>query len=222
VLIAPDSAGTFWYSSFVESSLSWTAPVQVATGFKWQDTVQLRNGKTFRQIGYAADWMNGGAFTPYLLFMYQKPRSAAGFTQLQGVTCATAPTFSCSPVASFATPANENAILPAMAVSHSSNRGGPVITPYLSYWTDAGSASGTLALRMALINVGTMTLVTKVTTGTQTPCVVENYWGDYDQMIVQEEGLSTAKLIRPGTDSTGAACNANGDPQHVSILSVSP
>lgn len=222
VLIAPDSAGTFWYSYFDESSSAWTTPVQVATGFKWQDTVQLRNGKTFRQIGYAADWMNGGAFAPYLLFFYQKPRSAAGFTQLQGVTCGTSPSFSCAPNAGLVTPANENALLPAMAVSHSSNRGGPVITPYLSYWTDAGSASGTLALRMALIDVGTLTLVTKATTGTQTPCVVSNYWGDYDQMIVQEEGLATAKLVRPGTDSTGAACNSNGDPQHVSMFSMTP
>lgn len=220
VLIAPDSAGTFWYTQFDETALTWSAPVQVATGFKWQERVQLRNGKTLRQIGYAADWVSGGAFPPYLMFFYAKPRSAAGFTQLQGVTCTTAPSFSCTTNAGFVTPANENALLPATAVFHSSNQGGPVIRPYLSYWTDLGSAAGTLALRVA--SAGNLSLVTKATTGSQTPCVVSDYWGDYDQMVIQEEGLASARLIRAGTDSTGAACTANGDPQHVSTFSVVP
>lgn len=105
------------------------------------------------------------------------------------MTCAGSPNFSCSANAGLVTPANANALLPATAVVHSSNQGGPVILPYLSYWTDLGSAAGTLSLRIDSVNTSNLTLTTKATTAAQIPCVVDNYWGDYDQMVVQKRAL---------------------------------
>jgi len=222
-LIAPDSGGRFWVAALNETTLTWSAPVQVASGFVWQDEIRLRNGASFRQIGYSAQWISGFAGSPVLLFVYQLPRSASGFTQLQGVLCSTVPTLGCQTPPGLRTSAFENALLPAVAVAHKFT-GVPLALPYLSYWTDRGSMAGTLALRMDFVDWTIPAFVTKLTGSAQTPCPVVGfgYWGDYDHMIVQEDNTANALLVRTGTDSTGAACTATGDPQHVSILTMAP
>ena len=65
--------------------------------------------------------------------------------------------------------------------------------------------------------------------GSQMPCVFDGYWGEYDEMVVQNDGTATPTFWRFGTDSTKQACSipANHDwapsiVQHVSGFSLPP
>ena len=52
---------------------------------------------------------------------------------------------------------------------------------------------------------------------TETPCSFSNYWGDYDQMPVANNGSSLPIMVRYLTDTTASGC-VGGNPQHVSTV----
>jgi hypothetical protein len=119
------------------------------------------------------------------------------------------------------TPAGSNALLPALAVAERPQvPAPPSVDPWLSYWADNGSAVGELTLTFSKIDLSGGALSTSSTTAQQIPCPKSGgYWGDYDQMAVENNiSLSAApRLVRYVADSTAAACDtSNGVPQHVS------
>jgi hypothetical protein len=91
----------------------------------------------------------------------------------------------------------------------------------ISYW--AVNSSNALTMRFTWIGKP------NTDKGSQIPCVFDGYWGEYDEMVVQNDGTATPTFWRFGTDSTKQACSipANHDwapsiVQHVSGFSLPP
>jgi hypothetical protein len=224
-LIAPDSTRRFWFTSFNETSGSWSTPAQIASGFYWGAVVVLQNGKHIRSRGYTAAWspFSLAIGIPQLYFFYRKPRDTfANVTRIQGVGCTflTPNSPTCGPVTNWITPAQRNAVVPAVTVATVNG----VEHNWLSYWDDQFSASGNLTLTFAQFgNDGSFT--PSATSATQQPCLMSafDYWGDYDDMVVTNDGTASPSLARFVTDSTGATCNStDGIPQHVSRVNKTP
>jgi hypothetical protein len=96
--------------------------------------------------------------------------------------------------------------------------GGGAEQSVLSYWNDNGSANGTVSLTFS--NFSGSSFPVSETTASETPCPrgpSGDYWGDYDSMVVHNDGSNGAVLLRYITDSTASACS-NGLPQHVSFF----
>jgi hypothetical protein len=224
-LIAPDSGGTFWFTAFNETTLTWSTPAFVASGFSWQRPITLKDGKTLREVGYWATWFSSGPSPSSLLFFFEKPGTGT-FTRLQGVACGTIPSLGCSEMPGWTTSTTANAFMAGIAVAHIPQPPSPYprVAPWLSYWNDSARSDGQVTMRWAALNFagsGSLTLIDLGTT--ERPCGAGLYWGDYDQMAVDNDFSASATVLRPFTDSTAATCNTStGDPQHVSLLSISP
>jgi hypothetical protein len=223
-LIAPDSTGTFWYTSLDETTLTWSLPAVVATGFSWQRNLTMQRSSTIlRERGYTEPtWVSNGPSRPSLYFFYSKPASGA-LTRIQGVVCSVTNVFGCSEVPGWGTSNLVNSFMVAMTVAIVPQPPSPFprVAPWISYWSEVRT-DGNLTLNWARVNGdGTLTAFAD-SRAVEGACPAGKYWGDYDTMTVENDLTAGAGLLRPFTDSTSAGCTANGDPQHVSLLRLAP
>ncbi len=212
-LIAPDSSGTFWVARTSNGS-SWTK-VQITTAgdFVWSEKVHLATG-SIEKGKYSADMYN--AFGSDQLVLFYPKKRVNNITRLQGARCGFLGLGgTCTAPAAWITPADSNALFPAVAIANvsASDRRAAV-----SYWTDNASSDGRLTLMLGRIPSGTTSFNITPTGSSQIPCFSGGgYWGDYDAMTVHADFSTLPIYARYVTDSTSGTCGA-GMPQHVSVF----
>lgn len=211
-LIAPDSSGTFWFTTFNDAMNTWAPPITMGSGFTWNQPMALgmRGGKEYAAINVPSP---SGPSTTYLFFrggsnLFGMARQSGGGSSglFQALNVSGNPFHPAVAVATIpSTQPNTPSTFKAM----------------LTYWLPTSLTQA----QMHVTWIGKSNLAK----ATETPCLLGEYWGDYDEMAVQNDGTASPTFWRFATDSTKTTCSppANGDwspnvVQHVSGFSLAP
>jgi hypothetical protein len=223
-LIAPDASGNFWVARLSDAlgTFTWfTTQITSDHAFAWGKNVVLGNNVSISDGRYSADMYSFNGLD-YIYFFYPKNNVPEGPQRLQGARCNFFGMFGvCSSPSNWITDPGANALFPAVAVATVAMLPTPDFRPEMSYWSDNGSADGTLTLNFGRIFTGSQAFTISSTGSSQTPCPRKDdgYWGDYDAMTVHNNGTLLPILVRYFTDSTAeTTCSDDGLPQHVSAF----
>lgn len=221
-LLGRDSLKKIWLSSFANSGSTWTTPVQVASGTENLFETTLKDGTKIRQRGFAAGSSSRGPNPPDIDFFYLKRAPGGVRTQIQGVRCTTSTPITCTLQTSWIKGDDfTDVFLPAVDAAFKPTTRYPNPSRRVSFWTNAGIASGNVRMQLWDYEAG---LISYPTGHYQQTCPdLRDYWGDYDVMFSVGDGTTSGKWVRPITDSTGALCVRNefeASPQDISVFEV--
>jgi hypothetical protein len=210
-MFAPDVQGKFWEISYSPSTGTFSTPLAAPSGYVWEAPLPfgLRGGKE-----YAAAYLPGSAGPGATYLFFQSGNQILGYSHSSGGIPGWTQVFSTS--------AAYRSFHPAVAIATIPNQYPPYSGFHLglTFWNNSGPG-GIAALRYT---TGTLTGISNL--ATETPCPYQNYWGDYDEMFVLNNGTSSPTFYRAFTDSTKSAClTPTSDwsvatPQHVSIIAA--
>jgi hypothetical protein len=218
VIAAVASNGSIWVNTL--SGTTWARPMLAASDFN--NPVAVVNGESIRSLGFTLDvGPQASPFSTVANIWYQ---SGAG---LKGVRCTITPSInaSCFAPSGWHTPTGWTAFSPALAAAHVND--GTMFGHndwFLTTWK--ADTSFVVSMVGARIDLSDSSLIWGAFTGEQVPCAstTNQYWGDYDVMRVEGNGLAAPKFHRGLTVSDSATCSRaqswNALPQHVSELIV--
>ena len=179
----------------------------------------LRSGTSIRSKAYTTLSYALGPSPRELTVVYETFANT-----LTAVRCSGSPSGTVRITHGWNSPSGHVALLPSLALSHVPN-GGPfgIIKVHVTYWDNNAGGSPS---QLTLMAGNPLAASSSTPLLTETPCPFKTYWGDYDEMFVQNDGLANARVWRAFTDST-ARSNPGTDwsssvPQHVSITSYAP
>jgi hypothetical protein len=231
-LIAPDTNGDFWLTSYSVTSGTWGSPVRMSP--KPSGFVPTGVALPFHMFGYreyAAVYVPNSYGPGMTELFYGKStsigQSLVGYALTAGGQPGVSNLFNSEVGHNSFRPAVEVVTIPALP------GGRPSYASLLTYWDDGGQnaetqgPNGILALKYSWAGGAPQMSAA----GEQTPCVVGSvtgYWGYNDEMAVQNNNTATPTFWRFFVDSTDGTCVADDDfdhgtgpsttPQHVSAL----
>lgn len=220
VTVVVPSGSNLQLATYKPASNTWTGITTVATNFSDADVVV--GNKSIRGRAFTAQIR--GANGPVTRVVVTWQYIEGGKARLASGICDLSTPVTCERVMGWTAPGQLgfNALMPALVQRTRPMGDHADYRTYLTYWTDQGQAPG--QLQMVFSHLTTEGGQGTASVGSpQTPCPdTRGYWGDYDFAYTESRGVGNwSRILRPFTDSTGAACQPKkfqASPQHVSLF----